>query len=220
MSSSNILLINNWSIQPQDPFLQYYCSAFLFSFFIVMHFSYYCKFSFFFLLHGLIHKNDSIYLPQGIMMFDFYFLCAIGHQMLFLSISVSYGISYQAIGNQVIYRECYGFERAFFTVRCFSLCIIFLISKASPGSVDRPESWQGFMLWFKTQFQPNYLCESQNNPQTFCSEEAIFKQYKYYSKLLVVKSLAFNQQPFSKIATSKRYFQNCSLRKDNFKISL
>ena len=50
-----------------------------------MHFSYYCKFSFF-LLHGLIHKNDCIYLPQGIMMSDFYFLCAIGHQILFFLI--------------------------------------------------------------------------------------------------------------------------------------
>ena len=36
--------------------------------------------------------------------------------------SVTYGTSYHASGHPLIYRECYGFERTFFTLRCFLFC--------------------------------------------------------------------------------------------------
>ena len=39
-------------------------------------------------------------------------------QMLFLFISVTCGMPCHAIDHQVIYCECYGFEREFFALRC------------------------------------------------------------------------------------------------------
>ena len=61
-------------------------------------------------------------------------------------------------------RECYGFERAFFTLRrFFTLHPFLLILRLLWEPVDQPESQQGIMLIFKIQPRPDYLFESQQS---------------------------------------------------------
>ena len=49
------------------------------------------------------------------------------------STSVTYGTLCHASGHLVIYRECYGFERAFFTLRSFLPCTLPAFSRLSWG---------------------------------------------------------------------------------------
>ena len=62
--------------------------------------------------------------------------------------------------------------------------------KTSLGSAVQPQNQQGFMLWFKTLFQPNSFHKLHSNPQTLCSERFLFKYVKCDFYLLVMKSLA------------------------------
>ena len=56
------------------------------------------------------------------------------------STSVSYGTLCHASGHLVIYHECYGFQREFFTSRCFLPCTPFCFFKASLGPSVQPQS--------------------------------------------------------------------------------
>ena len=50
----------------------------------------------------------------------------------FLFTSITYETTDHAIGHEMIYHECYGFERAFFTLkRCFTLHLILVFRTAS-----------------------------------------------------------------------------------------
>ena len=76
---------------------------------------------------------------------------ALHHTMVIrYSTSITYGTLCHANGHLVIYRECYGFERAFFTLRRFLPCIPSCFFKAFLGQTVQPQSYQGFMLVFKT----------------------------------------------------------------------
>ena len=60
------------------------------------------------------------------------------------------------------YRECYGFERAFFTLRRFLPYTPSCFFQGFPWEpAVQPQSQQGFMLIFKTQSRLNYLYKSQ-----------------------------------------------------------
>ena len=88
-----------------------------------------------------------------------------------------YRTPYQASDHLVIYRECYGFERAFFLISgVFYLALLPAVSEASLGPAVQPQSQQGFMLIFETQPRPGYLFESQQFTIKVCWQ-VLFKCY-------------------------------------------
>ena len=56
------------------------------------------------------------------------------------STSVTYGTLCHSSGHLVIYRECYGFQRAFFTLRHFLPCTSSCFFKAFLGPAVQPQS--------------------------------------------------------------------------------
>ena len=56
------------------------------------------------------------------------------------STSVSYRTLCNASGHLVIYRECYGFERSFFTLKHFLPCTSSFFFKTSLGLAVQPQS--------------------------------------------------------------------------------
>ena len=71
--------------------------------------------------------------------------------------SATYRTLYHASGHLVICCECYGFERAIFTLRRFLPCTPSCFFKDFLGPTVQPQSQQGFMVIFETQPQPDYL---------------------------------------------------------------
>ena len=88
---------------------------------------------------------------------------AIGH-FVFYYHHVTYRMPCHASGHLVIYHKCYGFERAFFTLRrFFTLHSVLLVLRLPWGPAVQLQGQQGFMLIFETQLQLEYLFESQQS---------------------------------------------------------
>ena len=77
----------------------------------------------------------------------------------------------------VIYRKCYRFERAFFTLRCF------FTGSQQFNLVSRASCWSSKHSPSQT------ICLNHNNPETSWSEWFSFKAYHIKEKLLVVNIL-------------------------------
>ena len=58
--------------------------------------------------------------------------------------SATYGALCHASGHLLIYRECYGFGRAFFTLRCFLPCTPSCFLKGFPGDDNSTSKSAGF----------------------------------------------------------------------------
>ena len=84
----------------------------------------------------------------------------------------------------LLYHRCYGFERAFFTLRCF-LPYPFFQYLTHAYLIHGPEvlPWrlQDYPLWFKTQIRSFCLFESISFPQTFNQLRTFFKVVKICS---------------------------------------
>ena len=84
----------------------------------------------------------------------------------------------------LIYREYYGFERTFFTLRHF-LHFFLLFSRLPLKPAVQPQSQQSFMLIFETQPRDDYLFESKQSTTKVC-RQVLFKSYGCLIKNLLL----------------------------------
>ena len=93
----------------------------------------------------------------------------------------------------LLYRNCYGFERAIFPLYSFphfehapAQPTFIKVLSLEPSAL--PWSLPSFPLWFETQTQLICLFESHSVPQIYIQSGALFKLASYDHKLLAVKS--------------------------------
>ena len=89
---------------------------------------------------------------------------AIGH-FVFCYNHVTYRTPCHASGHLVIYCECYGFERAFFTLRRFLLCTPSSCFQGFPGSRQFNLKVSKISCWFSKHSLGPTTCLNRNNPQ-------------------------------------------------------
>ena len=100
----------------------------------------------------------------------------IGH-FVFWSHHVTYRAPCHASGHLVIYRECYRLQRAFFTLRRFFNFHFFLLVSRLPWELAvQPQSYQVFMLMFKTQPRDGFWSEGQQSTKEIWWQ-VLFKGY-------------------------------------------
>ena len=82
--------------------------------------------------------------------------------LLFCYHHVTYRTTCHTSGHLVIYRECYGFERAFFTLRCFLPCTPSCYFQDLSGAGSLTLRLAGLLI-FETYPRPSYLFQSQQS---------------------------------------------------------
>ena len=179
--------------------------------------------------HGnsCFRKNYLCYLRDAM-------ACQWSSDVAFLFTSVTGGTLYRVFDHQVIYRECYGFERALFTLKRFLAYTPFCFSRLPRvGSSTSKE----FMLWASCCGSKHGSGTTISLNRTTINKHSVQKNlYLIMSSITITtcgeksslqsvpsKKQPWHQQPTQSAANLNIYhqylFENCSLKKYIFKIA-